>query len=94
MKVSYSQYNASPDAFSVDPGDRYRPFKIRKRRQHNDWCAPEHFKTSKHMERAYRHDVKGRLMKELGKEIILEQRPTIMIPERKPIFLGLDQNAS
>lgn len=95
-EVSYGTISDDPDRFSTTPEDRYRPFKIRKKRKTKKeyWIAPEHQKFGRYMERGYRVDHKGRKMVELGTEVILDPRPTIMQPERKPIFLGLDQSAT
>lgn len=93
--VKYEEIEDRRYDYSATPEDTYRPYKIRKKHKshvNDPWCAPEHGKFARNMERAYRVDVNGRKMVELGKELILEQRPTIMIPERIPIFLGLDAN--
>lgn len=77
--------------YSATPEDNYVPYKRRARVQEPSWTAPEHSKASRYMERAYPYTHDGRKMVELGRELILDGRPTIMKPERKAIFLGLDQ---
>lgn len=77
--------------YSATPEDPYKPFKKRKREYAPSWTAPEHGRFARHMERAYPVAHDGRKMVELGRELVLERRPVIMIPEREPIFLGLDQ---
>lgn len=95
MKITYAPIPDKGYDFSATPDDNYRPFKRRSRKQREDrFVAPEHAKHASYMERGYRFDHTGRKMVELGTELILDPRPTIMRPERNPIFLGLDQNPS
>ncbi len=77
--------------FSASPDDGY---KLRFQKKRDNWTAPEHNKCAAHVERAYPLDVNGRKMFSKGKEIVLERRPAIMIPERPKIFLGLTDPAA
>ncbi len=77
--------------YSARPDDRYRPFKRKQRVAEPQWVAPEHGKFARHMERAYDLDHNGNKIVEMGKRLVLERRPEIMVPKRTPIFLGLDQ---
>ncbi len=80
--------------YSFFPDDPYRQFKRKRRKPEEPWCAPEHRKFARNMERGFRESHDGRKMTELGKEYILDPRPEIMQPKRTPIFLGLDQPSS
>jgi len=81
--------------WSFSPEDPYKPYQKRRRKPREElWVATEHRRHASYMERAYDVDDKGRKMVEVGKRLVLDPRPSIMKPERVPIFLGLDQSAT
>jgi len=91
-KFSYGTVPDKEYQYSAYPDDNYRPFKKKKRKKGEElWVAPEHRRHASYMEKAYDVDHKGRKMVENGKRLVLDPRPTIMIPEKPKIFLGLDQ---
>jgi len=94
LKVTYGTVPDRRYSFSATPEDSYRPFKKKKRQREELWVAPEHRRHASYMERAYDVDDKGRKMVGVGKRLVLDPRPSIMKPERVPIFLGLDQSAT
>lgn len=62
----------------------YRPYvpgKVRKKP--NAWVAPEHGKSAMGMERKFPVDDKGLPVPGRDKELIIDKRPTIMLPPRK-----------
>jgi hypothetical protein len=47
-----------------------------------DWCAPEHVRDARVMERDYPRDDLGKRIPATKKDIIVDARPPIMIPPR------------
>lgn len=91
MKVTYGTIQDKEYNFSATPESHYRQYKRRKKMQEPNWVAPEHQRAASYMERAYPVDHAGRKMVELGKELVLEQRPQIMQPKREVFSLGISE---
>lgn len=51
------------------------------------WVAPEHSKVARSMNRDYPRDDWGRPIRECGRELKIDSRPSVMVPPR-PTYLG------
>jgi hypothetical protein len=58
-----------------------------KRKREPSWLAPEHVRLAQDMRRDYPRDELGRRVPGKGRELVLDPRPTIMLPP-KPTRLG------
>ena len=50
----------------------------------DEWTAPEHGRSARHMNRDYRRDDYQRPLREYGRELQVDARPAQLVPERKP----------
>lgn len=73
--------------FSYDPAERKA-----KRREKDNWCAPEHQRLAQDMVRDYPRDHNNRRIPGKSRELLVDNRPAIMVPPRKPISVLYEQN--
>lgn len=64
--------------FSYDPTVRKA-----KRREKDNWTAPEHARLAQDMVRDYPRDDYGRRIPGKSRELILDKRPSVMVPPRQ-----------
>ncbi len=73
----------------------YKAYKPRKRDKKPNWVAPEHSGMVKDMKRDFPRDDLGRPLPNSKKDqLVLDNRPTIMVPERPKIYLTLEERSS
>ncbi len=75
-------------SFSPDPEPEQevrKPYRPRSRK--TSWTSPDHAKEARYMDRGYPRDDLGRKVSGSGKELILDTRPTILVPPR-PTIMG------
>jgi hypothetical protein len=58
-----------------------------KKKKPTSWMAPEHVKYGKDMKRDFPRNYKGERIEGKDREVVLDARPTIMVPPR-PTRLG------
>lgn len=71
-----------PDEPYVAPARKaYRPRK--KGEPATNWCAPEHVRLAQDMKRDYPRDHNGVRIEGKPRELVIDPRPRIMVPERQ-----------
>lgn len=80
-----------------DPNDTfhsdYRPYVTVKRLKVSSWIAPEHQKAASGMRRDFLRNDRGQPIG-TDKRLVLDARPSMIVPERKKIYLTIEDNSA
>lgn len=66
----------------------YRPM-FREKKKPSSWIAPEHARMSLGMKRDYPRNERGEITDKSAKRLVLDKRPTILVPAPKLRYLFL-----